>query len=108
MGITSNNGLIKTYDAKGAISAYRIVKVGAADIDASSGERVDVIHSGIASLKLGGTVARGGPMTSDASVQGVSAAPSAGTNNRTIRFALISGALGDIVPVLAAPGQLQG
>src|SRR4051812_32425073 len=99
----ANNGLTKSLTAEGAITAQRIVKVGANDfgalqaaavsdkligitteIDAASGERVDVVLAGIADLKLGGTVARGDLITSDASGQGVTAAPGAGTNNRVI------------------------
>lgn len=125
----SNNGLTKSYLAEGAISANRIVKVGAADygvlqaaaaavtefligvsteVDTVSGERIDVVHEGIAEVKLGGTVARGGPVTSDATGQGVAPAPAGGTNNRIIGFALISGVIGDVVPVLLAPGIMQG
>ncbi len=125
----AKNGLTKTYVAEAAISAFRIVKPGAADygvlqaagaaatefcfgvttdVDAASGERVDVVHEGIADVKLGGTVVRGGPITSDATGQGVAAAPSAGTNNRIIGYALISGVSGDIIPVLLAPSTLQG
>lgn len=125
----ANNGLTKSYIAEGTINANRIVKVGAADwgalqaasaavtefmigvsteVDAASGERVDVVHEGIADLKLGGNVARGGPVTSDASGQGVAPAPAAGTNNRIIGFALVSGVSGDIIPVLLAPGVMQG
>ncbi len=123
----ANNGLTKSYTAEGAISANRIVKVGAADwgvlqaaavgdssigistdIDAASGDRVDVVHQGIADLKLGGTVARGALVTSDASGQGVAAAPAAGTNNRIVGVALISGVSGDIIPVLVNPGSFQG
>lgn len=123
----ANNGLTKSYTAEAAISANRIVKVGAADygvlaaaavsdkllgisteIDAASGERVDVIHEGIADLKLGGTVARGDFLTSDASGQGVTAAPAAGTNNQIIGKALVSGVSGDVIPVLISLSMLQG
>lgn len=123
----ANNGLTKNYLAEGAISANRFVKVGAADygvlvaaavgdkiigitteIDAASGERVDVVHEGIADLKLGGTVARGDLLTSDASGQGVTAAPAAGTNNRIGGMALISGVSGDIIPVKVMQGTFQG
>ncbi|WP_291854863.1 capsid cement protein [Bradyrhizobium sp.] len=125
----ANIGLTKSYTAEAAISANRIVKVGGADygvlqaagaaatersigisteIDAALGERIDVIHEGIADLKLGGTVARGDPVTSDATGQGVAAAPTAGVNNRIIGFALISGVIGDIIPVLLNPHMMQG
>jgi hypothetical protein len=99
----ANNGLTKSYLAEGAITANTIVKVGAADygvlaaaavgdksigvstdVAAASGERCDVMHAGIADLKLGGTVARGDLLTSDASGFGVTAAPAAGTNNRIV------------------------
>lgn len=123
----ATNGLTKSYLAEAAISANRIVKVGAADygaltaaavsdkligitteIDAASGERVDVVLEGIADLKLGGTVARGDLLTSDASGQGVTAAPAAGTNNRIVGMALISGVSGDIIPVKVQLGSFQG
>ena len=125
----ANNGLTKAYVAEGSIGAFRVVKVGAADhgvlqaagaaatemsigitteVDATVGETVDVVHAGIADLKLGGTVARGGPVTSDASGQGVAPAPAGGVNNRVIGFALISGVSGDIIPVLVNPFIMQG
>ncbi|MEY9110402.1 hypothetical protein ABH999_006598 [Bradyrhizobium yuanmingense] len=123
----ANNGLTKSYTAEGAISANTIVKVGAADygvlqgaaatdkligitteLAASVGERTDVVLEGIADLKLGGVVARGDMITSDATGQGVAAAPAAGSNNRIIAMALISGVAGDIIPVKLAPGSLQG
>jgi hypothetical protein len=109
------------------INPFRIVKVGAADfaalqasavsdkllgvsteIDAAAGERIDVVHKGTADLKLGGTVARGDFLTTDASGQGVTAAPAGGVNNQIIGRALLSGVNGDIIPVLVAPGMLQG
>jgi Uncharacterized conserved protein (DUF2190) len=123
----ANNGLTKSYTAEGNIPANRIVKVGANDfgvlvaaavsdksigisteVDAVSGERVDVVLSQIADLKLGGTVARGDLLTSDATGQGVTAAPVAGTNNRVVGVALISGVSGDIIPVMIAQGTFQG
>jgi hypothetical protein len=123
----ANNGLTKSYLTEGAISAARFVKVGANDygvlqaaaatdkiigisteVDSVSGERIDVVHSDIADLKLGGTVARGDLLTSDASGQGVTAAPGAGTNNRIGAMALISGVSGDVIPVLVIPGSFQG
>jgi len=123
----ANIGLTKSYLAEAAISAQRFVKVGANDygvlvaaagadkiigisteIDAASGERIDVVHDGIADLKLGGTVARGDLLTSDATGQGITAAPGAGTNNRIGAMALISGVIGDIIPVKVIQGSFQG
>jgi hypothetical protein len=125
--MAANPGFIKTYNAEGAIAPRSIVKVGAndfgalqagavgdfiigvsTDIAAASGERVDVIHTGLADVTLAGTVARGTPVTSNASGLGVAAAPSAGTNNRIIGFAQISGVSGDVIPVLLSLGQIQG
>ncbi len=124
----ANRDIVKTYSAEGSISPNRIVKPGAADygvvvaaavgdkligvtvpiISVVSGDSVDVIHEGIADLALGGTVTRGDLLTSDASGQGVTAAPGAGTNNRVIGIALVSGVSGDIIPVLLSPGSVQG
>ena len=124
----ANRDLVKTYTAEGIINPARIVKFGAADygvlqaaavgdkligvtlpnITTASGESVDVIHEGIVELQLGGTVTRGDLLTSDASGQGTTAAPAAGTNNRVIGVALVSGVSGDIIPVLLSPGSFQG
>ncbi len=127
--MSNNIRLAKSFNAVGAINANSIVKAGANDYDvlqsagattadksigittevaSASGERCDVILAGVADLKLGGTVARGDPITSDASGNGVTAAPGAGTNNRIVGFALISGVSGDIIPVFMSPGMVQG
>ena len=121
------NGLTKSYVAEAAIAGNRIVKFGAADygviqgaaatdlligvstrLDATTGERIDVVHEGIADVKLGGTVTRGQRITSDATGQGVAAAPAAGTNNGVVGMALTSGVSGDVIPVLISVGQIQG
>lgn len=113
--------------AGAAISPYRIVKPGAADgeylqaaaatdfllgvceaVGPASGERVDVVKSGIADVEFGGTVTRGGPVTSDASGKAVAAAPAAGSNVRIIGFAEVSAVAGDIAQILVAPGVMQG
>lgn len=123
-----NPEMIKTYDAGGAIAAYRIVKVGSADyavvqasaatddmvgvcrspLGAASGARVDVITSGIANVEFGDTVARGKPVTADADGKAVLADPANATNVRIIGFAEISAVDGDIAAVRLAPGYLQG
>jgi len=124
----SNNVLLaKSFNAGGTIAANSIVKAGSNDYDvlqagaatdsivgvtmevgASSGERVDVVLLGVVDLKLGGTVTRGALVTSDASGNGVAAAPSAGTNNRIVGVAMISGVSGDIIPVWVGLGSMQG
>lgn len=134
--------LAKNYKAEAALTAYRIVKPGTADgqvllaaaatdflvgvtneISAAINERADVIVAGIAEVELGGTVARGDPITADAAAKGVTATrhthtentagtytqnatTAAGSGQRRIGFALISGVAGDIIPVLLAPGYL--
>lgn len=123
-----NRDTVKSYSAEGAIAPNIFIKPGAADygvlaasavssliigvsvdlITVASGESVDVIHEGIANLKLGGTVTRGDKLTSDASGYGVTAAPAAGTNNQIGAVALVSGVSGDIIPVLVSLSTLQG
>lgn len=123
-----NNGLIKNYTAGGAISPCRIVKPHTADgqvvqaaaaadflmgvsveiVSPASGERCDVVKFGIANVEFGGTVTRGGPVTSDANGKAVAAAPAAGSNVRIIGFAEISAVSGDIAPVLIGPSLMQG
>lgn len=124
----SNQLMTKSFVAGAAITAFSIVKFGADDnsvvlgaaaadaligindnaFDAAVGERVDIVTHGIAELKLGGSVTRGGPITSNAAGLGVAPAPAAGTNNRIIGFALASGVSGDVIPVQLAPGSFQG
>lgn len=124
---TRSEGLTKTLNAEGTIAAYTIVKVGAADhgalaaaavsdkiigvtgsLGAASGERVDVIMQGIATVLYGGTVARGDVLTTDANGKAVTAAPAAGTNNRIIGIAMISGVANDLGTVNIQLGTFQG
>ena len=122
-----NPTLIKAGTAEAAIAPYRIVKFGANDggyvqaaaatdslagvcesVGPASGERVDVIKSGIADVEYGGVVTRGGPVTADANGKGVAAAPAAGSNVRIIGFAEVTTAAGDIAPTWIEPGIMQG
>lgn len=120
--------LIKTFKAGAAITKHRIVKhdtaddtliQGAAATDkllgvadalgaAAAADRVDVILAGTARVEFGGTVARGDLLTSDANGKAVAAAPSAGSNNRVIGVALVSGVSGDIGFVQISQGSVQG
>lgn len=114
--MSSNNRLAKSFNAGGALAPFTIVKAGSNDYDvvqaaaatdkllgvttevaATTGERADVVLVGTADVKLGGTVARGDAITSDASGNGITTVT---IGNRIIGFALISGVAGDIVPVL--------
>lgn len=123
----SNPLLVKQYFAEAAIAANRIVKFGTTDdvviqgaaatdsligvvegVAPAIGERCDVVLAGIAEVVLGGNVTRGGLVTSNATGQGVAAAPAAGTNNGVIGRALMTGVSGDIIKVLVNPGSTQG
>lgn len=119
--------LITNHDAGAAISAYRIVKHGAADgavvqasaitdlligicdrIGAASGGRAEIVRAGLAEVEYGGNVTRGQPLTSDSNGKAVYANPGAGTNAYIIGFAEVSGVDGDVGSVLIAPGRIQG
>lgn len=123
----SNPALLKNYSAGGAITAFRLVKfsttetvvLAAAATDfllgvaneagAASGERQDVVLSGIAFVEAGAAFSLGALITSDASGRGIVAAPSAGTNNRVVGLALeAAAAAGDVVRVLLCQGAYQG
>jgi hypothetical protein len=124
----ANPGFTKTYNAVANISAYTLVKPSgvndgevvpaaaatdpilgvAQNVDVLNGQQVDVIHEDSANVLLGGTVAAGDPITSNASAQGVKAVPAAGSNNRIVGFALTSGVSGDIIPVKLQLGFMQG
>lgn len=123
----SNVILARSYKAEAAIPAFTILKYGtvdgnilvaaavsdaivgiSTDIPAAIGERCDMIASGIADVIYGGTVARGDPLTTDATGRAVTATPAAGINNRIIGFANVSGVLGDIGSVILSQGRIQG
>lgn len=123
----SNQLLVRNYKAEGAIAAFTVVKLGAADggvlaaaavsdklvgvstdIAAAINERCDVILAGVADVLYGGTVTRGDPLTSDASGRATTAAPGAGTNNRIIGIALVSGVVGDVGSMQIAQSIMQG
>lgn len=126
----ANPDFIKTYNAGAAnIPPYTIVKYSAdftvvpaaASTDelvgvttevttVNSGDRIDVIHSGAPYVKLGGTVAAGDPLTSDANGNAIKAVPSTGVNANCIGRARYSGVSGDVIEVLMPIGGfvLQG
>jgi len=126
--IGQTSGIEKEVKCAAAIAtAYTIAKFGSDDdtlaaatasteeligvfqhTTAAAGDRVRVMLTGISRVKLGGTVTRGGWITSDANAKGVAAAPGAGVNAAVIGKALASGVDGDIIPVLLAPGRIQG
>ena len=123
----SNPELIKNMTAGGAISAYRIVRLSAADtvvqasavtqaligaimdVAPANGERVDVVLSGVTLIEAGAAVALTDLLTTDSSGRAVAAAPAAGTNNRIIGIPLETAtAAGDLIRVRLGPGSFQG
>ncbi len=126
MGATS--GLEKSVKCTAAIAtAFLIAKFGADDDTMSqatasteelvgvfqhttsgSGQEVRVMLNGISRVKLGGTVTRGGLLTSDANGKAVAIGAVAGTNYAVIGRAMASGVADDIIPVLIAQSRAQG
>ena len=115
-------GIYKNFEAEGEIGPYVIVTHGTADyaVKAATGAtvalvgttdelgklsngRVDVCTGGIPEVALGGTVAAGDPLTSDASGKAVKATAA---GNRILGFALVSGASGDVIPYQYSLGTL--
>ena len=115
-------GVYKNFEAEGEIGPYVIVTHGTADyaVKAATGATValvgttdelgklsnglvDVCTGGIPEVALGGTVAAGDPLTSDASGKAVKATAA---GNRILGFALVSGASGDIIPYQYSLGTL--
>ncbi|MBF0309469.1 MAG: DUF2190 family protein [Magnetococcales bacterium] len=123
----SNPTLVKSMQAGGAIAVGRICCFGASDgvvvqataatdaligvchsLSAETGGRVDVMLAGVAEVALGGSVTRGGPVTSDANGKGVAASPGNALNVRIIGFALESGVADEMISLLLQPGMIQG
>ena len=109
----SNPVLTKNYTAESQAMPYRLVSHGASDggvvhssagdasvgcvvqdLGAAAGGRVDVVLMGIGEVKLGGTVAAGGPLAAGADGVAV-AATAAGT--AVVGWSEESGVEGDIV-----------
>lgn len=130
----SNPILTKNYTAGGTIGPNLIVKWGASDynvvlaaaatdrsIGVSRGagnsanaiatlvnEQIDIVVRGDYEVYAGGTIARGDPLTANASGQAVTAAPGAGTNNPIIGYAKQSAVSGDLFLVDVSPQTFQG
>lgn len=73
-----------------------------------SGERIDVVLSGIADVLYGANVTRGQKLTSDAIGRAIPAAPAAGANAQIVGIAGSSGVAGDIGTVYLAQSVMQG
>jgi hypothetical protein len=113
--------------AEGAITKNRLVKFGSSDTqviqssavtdrilgvyigpdDAVDAAAVDVCVLGECNLEVSGAIGRGMTLTTNASGQGVNAAPAAGTNNKAAAMAMISGT-STTISVFVSPGWYQG
>lgn len=113
---------IKSYRADAAVAKHRIVKAGAADgsiaqaaaagdalmgvadsLGGTTGQIMDVVCGGYATVQYGGTVTRGAALTADAQGRAI-VTTTAG--NRLIGFAVTAGAVGDLGTVHVQLGVL--
>lgn len=130
----SNPTLTKNYTAGGTIGPNLIVKWGAGDyivlqsaavtdrhcgVSRGAGqtansiatlvnEQIDIVVKGEYEIYAGGTIARGDPLTSNASGQAVTAAPAAGTNNPIVGYAKVAAVSGDLFLADINPQTFQG
>ena len=126
--IGPTTGLEKEVNTSGTVAQYTLAVFGADDntMAAASGSaafiagvfqfapttdqpQVRVRMKGITWVVLGtGGCTRGAPITSDANGNGVVAAPGAGANAYIAGYALGSGVVGQLVPLLLAQQRIQG
>lgn len=82
--------------------------VGVSDaMGADAGGMCDVHRGGLVSVKLGGAVSAGDPITANADGEGIEAAPATGASMNIIGFADEPGVAGDIIDVFLAPGTIR-
>jgi len=122
------NQVIRTYYAGAEVNGYRFVKPGAADnavlqaaansdgiigvsgsLVAAAAQPIDIAHTGLAKLLLGGTVTRGDKLTSDANGKGVELSDTilASAAAHCGAIALQSGVVGDIIDVLVVQQRVS-
>lgn len=124
----ANPRFTKTYDCDVALAPYQIVKPSGSsafgvapaaaatdaiwgvttEIASAVGEPADVVHSGTPFVQLGGTVAAGDWLTSDANGHAVTAAPASGQVANVLGRARYAGVTGDVIEVLISIGQVHG
>ncbi|MCC3246146.1 DUF2190 family protein [Methylocystis sp. WRRC1] len=82
---------------------------GVIDMGATgAGQMVDVAIDDVHEVTLGGTVAAGDPLTSDANSKAVAATFTSGQMKHVIGFALVSGVAGDVIPFQVSKGVIAG
>lgn len=92
-----------------AAASATVPLVGISDaMGAALGGMCDVHRGGLASVKLGGTVTAGQPITANAAGLGIAAAPGAGATMNIVGFADQPGVSGDIIDLFFAPGTIRG
>jgi hypothetical protein len=114
--MSANPGLIKSYIAGAAVSPCRLVKIGASpglvvhnaaattptlgvtreNILAATGQRIDVIHDGIAYVEAGAAIVLGVKVTSDSVGRAVTAVA---TNEQAGTALEAATAIGDLIRV---------
>jgi hypothetical protein len=72
-----------------------------------TGRMTDVVRAGLASVRLGGTVQSGDPLTSDANGKAIKAVAAPGQTRRIVGFADQPGVADDIIDAWIAPGLLH-
>lgn len=84
--------------------------IGVAEFDVTTVGEIGTIQvDGVAYVEAGAAISVGDKVTADSSGRGVTAAPSAGTNNGVIGIALeAASAAGDLIEVMLVPSTLQG
>lgn len=90
-----------------ATAATDLLRGTAGSMGAPADGLVDVDLVGVGKVKLGGTIASGEPITSNAASKGIKALPANSTQVRIIGFALEDGVDGDIIDYHIAPGSLS-
>ncbi len=119
--------LTQSYRTAAAVAGYLIVAHGATarsavlatsatdpligavgELGSFDGGMADVVKVGVSSVRLGGSVANGDPLTSKtAAGKAVKAVKTAGTNVRIIGFAESPGEADDVIDYFVAPGFLS-
>jgi len=115
--------LTKSYATGAIVNPCRLVKAGSADnvviqatdgaaayfgvsaenLVVASGDQVDVIKAGLAWIELGDTVTRGAKLKADSVGRGIPTTIVAGTTVHVAGTAMISGVVGDIIPMMVEP-----
>lgn len=114
------NSDFRSRTAEGTVEGYRIIKAGTGvrscvkasaatdkllgtsdELDHVTGEEVDMAVGPVPKVRLGGTVAAGDALTSDANGKAIATTTTA---NRIIGYAELAGVADDVIPYMRALG----